>query len=44
MEIFLKILNFIIISVVIQFSIAFVLILFGKGKTPTPDEGQWHSL
>jgi len=24
---------------VIQFSIAFVLILFGKGKTPTPDEG-----
>jgi len=39
MEIFLKILNFIIISIVIQFSIAFVLILFGKGKTSTPDEG-----
>ncbi|MCF6246617.1 MAG: alpha/beta fold hydrolase [Desulfobacula sp.] len=39
MEIFLKILNFIIISVMIQFSIATVLILFGKGKSPTPDEG-----
>ncbi len=39
MEVFLKILSFIIISVVIQFSIAFVLILIGKGKTPTPDEG-----
>ncbi len=38
MEVFLNILNFIIISVVIQFSIALVLILFGKGKTPTPDE------
>jgi len=38
LEIFLKILNFIIISAVIQFSIATVLILFGKGKAPTPDE------
>jgi len=28
----MKVLNFIIISVVIQFSIASVLILFGKGK------------
>jgi non-heme chloroperoxidase len=39
MGIFLKVLNFIIISVVIQFSIATVLILFGKGKAPAPDEG-----
>lgn len=39
MEIFFKILNFIIISVVIQFSIATVLILFGKGKAPTPEAG-----
>lgn len=39
MEMFLKILNFIFISVLIQFSIATVLILFGKGKKPTPDEG-----
>ncbi|MCP4023414.1 MAG: alpha/beta hydrolase [Desulfobacteraceae bacterium] len=38
MEIFLKIFNFIIISVVIQFSIASVLIIFGKGKAPTPEE------
>jgi non-heme chloroperoxidase len=38
-EIFLKILNFIFISVLIQFSIATVLILFGKGRKPTPDEG-----
>ena len=36
---FLKILNFIFISVLIQFSIATVLILFGKGKKPTSDEG-----
>jgi len=39
MEMFLKILYFIFISVLIQFSIATVLILFGKGKKPTPDEG-----
>ncbi|MCP5094091.1 MAG: alpha/beta hydrolase [Chloroflexi bacterium] len=39
MEILLTILNFILISVVIQFSIATVLILFGKGKKPTPDRG-----
>jgi non-heme chloroperoxidase len=38
MEIIMKILNFIIMSVVIQFSIASVLILFGKGKTPPTDE------
>ena len=38
-EIFLKILNFLVISVLIQFSIATVLILFGKGKKSTPDEG-----
>jgi non-heme chloroperoxidase len=36
-ETFLKILNFIFISVLIQFSIATVLILFGKGKKPTSD-------
>jgi len=36
---FLKILNFIFISALIQFSIATFLILFGKGKKPTPDEG-----
>ena len=39
MEILLKILSFIVISIVIQFSIATVLILFGKGKKPTSDEG-----
>ncbi len=39
MEIFLKILNFIVISIVIQFSIATVLILFGKGKKPTSEDG-----
>jgi len=38
-EIFLKILNFLVISVLIQCSIATVLILFGKGKKSTPDEG-----
>lgn len=38
MKVFLMIINFIIISVVIQFSIATVLILFGKGKASTPDE------
>jgi non-heme chloroperoxidase len=37
-EIFLNILHFIFISVVIQFSIATALILFGKGNKPTPDE------
>ena len=35
----MKILNFIFISVLIQFSIATVLILFGKGKKPAPEEG-----
>ncbi|MCP4429026.1 MAG: alpha/beta hydrolase [Chloroflexi bacterium] len=40
MDIFLKILNFALISVVIQFSIAAALILFGKGKKPASnDEG-----
>ena len=39
MEILYKILSFIFISIVIQFSIATVLILFGKGKKPTLDEG-----
>jgi len=39
MEIFLKILYFLFISVVIQLSIATVLIIFGKGKKPTSDEG-----
>ena len=38
MEILLKILSFIVISVVIQLSIATVLILFGKGKKPASDE------
>jgi non-heme chloroperoxidase len=38
MEIFLNILHFILISVVIQFSIAIALILFGKGKKPNLDE------
>jgi len=38
MEILYKILSFIFISIVIQFSIATVLILFGKGKKPTLDE------
>ncbi|MCP4159030.1 MAG: alpha/beta hydrolase [Deltaproteobacteria bacterium] len=33
MEILLKLINFIVISIVIQFSIAFVLIMTGKGKT-----------
>jgi len=33
MEILLKLINFIVISIVIQFSIAFVLIMVGKGKT-----------
>lgn len=37
MELLFKILDFIIISIVIQFGIAFVLILTGKGKTPVPD-------
>ena len=39
MEIVLKVLNFILISIVIQFSIAAVLILFGKAKQPGSDEG-----
>ncbi len=39
MEILLKILSFIVISIVIQFSIATVLILFGKGKKPTSENG-----
>jgi len=39
LEILLKILSFIFISIVIQFSIATVLILFGKGKKPSIDEG-----
>lgn len=36
---FLKVLNFIFISALIQLSIATMLILFGKGKKPTPGEG-----
>ena len=40
MEIFLKIINFILISFVIQLSIATVLIIFGKGKLPdSPESG-----
>jgi non-heme chloroperoxidase len=39
MEIFLNIIHFILISVVIQFSIATALILFGKGNKPTTSEG-----
>ena len=39
MDIFLKIFNFILISIAIQFAIATVLIVFGKGKSPNPDEG-----
>ncbi|MFT6907475.1 MAG: non-heme chloroperoxidase [Oleiphilaceae bacterium] len=39
MEIFLNIVYFIFVSVLIQFSIATALILFGKGKKPAPDEG-----
>lgn len=39
MEILLKILSFIVISIVIQFSIATVLILFGKGKKRTSEDG-----
>ncbi len=38
MEILLKILNFIFISIVIQFGIATALILFGKGKKPQTDQ------
>lgn len=38
MNFFLKILSFIIISVVIQFSIAAALILFGKGKAQNLDD------
>ncbi len=38
MEILSKILSFIVISIVIQFSIATVLVLFGKGKKPTSGE------
>jgi len=38
-EILLKIVSFIFISIVIQFGIATVLILFGKGKKPSTDEG-----
>ncbi len=38
-KMFLKILNFILISALIQFSIATILIIFGKGNKPTPDEG-----
>ena len=39
METLLKILNFIFISVLIQFSIAAVLIVFGKGKKSKSDGG-----
>ncbi|WP_028864043.1 alpha/beta hydrolase [Psychromonas aquimarina] len=39
MEIFLKILNFLLISVVIQFTIAAMLIIFGKGKKTRPEKG-----
>ncbi len=39
MEILLKILNFIAISIGIQIGIAAVLIIFGKGKKPASDEG-----
>jgi non-heme chloroperoxidase len=39
MEILLKILNFIAISILIQFIIATVLILVGKAKKPISDEG-----
>ena len=39
MDIFLNIFHFIIISLVIQFSIAALLIIFGKGKKPAPEEG-----
>ena len=35
METFLKLINFILISIVIQFNIAFVLIIIGKGKAST---------
>jgi non-heme chloroperoxidase len=38
MDIVLKILSFIVISIVIQFSIATVLILLGKSKKPPSDE------
>jgi hypothetical protein len=36
---FLWILKFLILSAVIYFSIATVLVLVGKRKTPSPDEG-----
>ncbi|MFT5788302.1 MAG: non-heme chloroperoxidase [Shewanella sp.] len=39
MEVLLYIVNFLVISIVIQFSIATMLILFGKGKKPHPDKG-----
>jgi len=39
LEILLKIASFIIISILIQFCIATVLILFGKGNKPRSDEG-----
>ena len=39
MDIFLKILQFLCISIVIQCSIATILILVGKGRRPTPNEG-----
>ncbi|MBI9045476.1 MAG: alpha/beta fold hydrolase [Anaerolineaceae bacterium] len=39
MEILSKFASFIFISIVIQFAIATVLILFGKGKKPCVDEG-----
>mgnify|MGYP002639861866 CR=1 FL=1 len=40
MEIFLRIINFILISLVIQLTIATVLIIFGKGKLPdAPESG-----
>jgi len=39
MEILSKFASFIFISIVIQFGIATVLILFGKGKKPSIDEG-----
>ena len=40
MEIFLRIINFILISLVIQLTIATVLIIFGKGKFPgAPESG-----
>ncbi len=39
MDVLLKVVSFIFISIVIQFGIATLLILFGKGKKPDLDEG-----